>query len=204
MTTAHQSISAAEHAPRADIGNLTLSQLGMISFLVSEVSFFSTLLVAYVTFIGKDQVGPTPAEALSLPLALVSTVFLLSSSFTIWRAEKSLHHGGRAGFHRWWAATIMLGAIFLAGTAYEWSEMIGVHGLTISTNLFGTTYFTLVGFHALHVTCGVVAMAIVLGLSLRGQVKSEPGGGVELVSWYWHFVDVVWIVVFSVVYLWGR
>jgi cytochrome c oxidase subunit 3/cytochrome o ubiquinol oxidase subunit 3 len=189
-----------EHA-QADIGNLTASQVGMIAFLASEVAFFSTLIVAYLTFLGKDAVGPTPREALSLPLALASTFFLLASSATIHQAERSLHRGSSRMFALWWGATILLGAIFLAGTAYEWSELIREHHLTISRNLFGTTYYTLVGFHALHVTCGLIAMAIVLGLALRGRASPRPGGSVQLVGWYWHFVDAVWIVVFSIVYL---
>ena len=189
------------HSP----GNmLTLTQMGMLTFLVSEVSFFSTLIVAYLTFLGKDTIGPTPAEALSLPLALVSSCFLLSSSGTIFLAEKRLHQGRQQGFQFWWALTCLLGAIFLGATAYEWNELIHRHHLTIGRNLFGTTYYTLIGFHGLHVTCGLIAMLIILFLSFRGPMKASPGGGVEMISWYWHFVDGVWVVVFSVVYLWGR
>lgn len=195
---------AGAHATSNDLGNLTPLQIGMIAFLVSEVAFFSTLIVAYLTFLRHDVTGPTPAEALSLPLAFGSSLFLFASSVSIHRAEKLLHQGSRAAFHRWWSATIALGLIFLFGTAYEWSELIRVHGLTISTNLFGSTYYTLVGFHGLHVGCGLLAMSIVLGLSLRKQIGAAPGGGIQLVGWYWHFVDAVWVVVFSIVYLGGR
>ena len=201
MSTAPQHVRQAGHG---DIGDLTAPQIGMLAFLFSEFAFFSTLIVAYLTFVGNDRSGPTPAEALSLPLALGSSLFLFSSSFTIHRAEQLLHRGSRSGFHRWWGLTIALGAMFIGGTAYEWSELIRVHGLLISTNLFGSTYYTLVGFHGLHVTCGLLVMAVVLVLSLRGRIGTERGGGIELVSWYWHFVDAVWVVVFSVVYLWGR
>ncbi len=204
MNTAHQHLTETAQAPSNDVGNLTPSQIGMLAFLVSEVAFFSTLIVAYLTFVGRDRSGPTPAEALSLPLALVSTMFLFASSFTLHRAEQLLHRGSRRGFHVWWGLTILLGAIFLVGTAYEWSELIRVHGLTISANLFGSTYYTLVGFHGVHVGCGLLAMSVVLGLSLRDRIGTQPGGGIELVGWYWHFVDAVWAVVFSVVYLWGR
>jgi cytochrome c oxidase subunit 3/cytochrome o ubiquinol oxidase subunit 3 len=110
----------------------------------------------------------------------------------------------RSAFLRWWSATILLGIIFLAGTAFEWRELIVDYGLTPSRNLFGTTYYTLVGFHALHVTAGVVVMLTVLGLTLSRLVTPMNRSGVELISWYWHFVDVVWVVVFSVVYLAGR
>lgn len=204
MNTAHQHLTEPAQATSNDVGNLTPSQIGMLAFLVSEVAFFSTLIVAYLTFVGRDRSGPTPAEALSLPLALVSTMFLFASSFTLHRAEQLLHRGSRGGFHLWWGLTILLGAIFLAGTAYEWNELIRVHGLTISANLFGSTYYTLVGFHGVHVGCGLLAMSVVLGLSLRDRIGTQPGGGIELVGWYWHFVDAVWAVVFSVVYLWGR
>lgn len=186
------------------VSTLTLAQMGMLTFLASEVAFFSTLIVAYLTFLGKDTVGPTPREALSLPLALFSSLLLLSSSGTIAVAESRLHHERWRSFQFWWIVTFALGTAFLGATAYEWFELINRHHLTISRNLFGTTYYTLIGFHALHVSCGLIAMLVVLSLSLRGLVRSEPGGAVEMVSWYWHFVDCVWVVVFGVVYLWGR
>jgi cytochrome c oxidase subunit 3/cytochrome o ubiquinol oxidase subunit 3 len=183
---------------------LTPAQWGMVSFLVSEAALFCTLIVVYLTFLGADQTGPTPA-VLSLPLVIATTVCLLSSSVTVHLAEKSLRSGFRSAFIRWWSATIVLGITFLSGTAYEWNSLIVEHGLTISRNLFGTTYYTLVGFHALHLTIGVIAMLIVLGVALSHQVSGQRSGvGVQLVSWYWHFVDGVWLVVFTVVYLVGR
>jgi cytochrome c oxidase subunit III len=181
----------------------TAAQWGMLSFLVSEVAFFSTLIVVYRVYLGAAQSGPTPA-VLSLPLVIGTTFCLLASSVTIHLAVRSLGSGERSTFLRWWSATILLGIIFLAGTAWEWRELVVVHGLTPSRNVFGTTYYTLVGFHALHVTLGVVAMLTVLGLALSRLVTSESRGGVELISWYWHFVDVVWVVVFAVVYVAGR
>ncbi len=180
------------------------AQWGMLSFLISEAALFSTLIVAYLTFLGKDTVGPTPVEALSLPLVIGTTMLLLASSVTIHRAEGALHRGFQGGFGFWWSATIVLGTAFLLGTAYEWHELITRHHLTISRNLFGTTYYTLVGLHGLHVTGGVVVMGVVLGLALRGQITLANQGGVKVVCWYWHFVDGVWMVVFTVVYLVGR
>ena len=118
-------------------------------------------------------------------------------------AERTLGRGDQGGFLRLWAATIALGVLFLLGTAYEWYGLIS-RGLTIGRNLFGSTYYTLVGAHALHVTGGVTIMLIVLGLALRRQVTTANRAGVGLVSWYWHFVDAVWVVVFTVVYLLGR
>ena len=183
---------------------LSSAEWGMIGFLLSEVAFFSTLIVTYVTFLGKDIVGPTPARALSLPLVIGTTTCLLLSSLVIHVAERALARGQRNQFCLLWGATILLGATFLLGTAFEWFELIFIKRLTISRNLFGTTYYTLVGFHAVHVTGGVIAMLIVLGLALRGKVTEKNQTGVELVSWYWHFVDAVWVVVFLVVYVAGR
>ena len=183
---------------------LSPGQWGMLSFLVSEVALFGTLIVTYLFYLGKDAVGPTPAEALKLPLVLGTTACLLASSVAVHRAERTLERGDQGSFMRWWAATIGLGVLFLLGTAYEWYGLINHYGLTISRNLFGTTYYTLVGLHALHVTGGVMALLIVLGLALARQVTSANRAGVELISWYWHFVDGVWVVVFSVVYWIGR
>jgi cytochrome c oxidase subunit 3/cytochrome o ubiquinol oxidase subunit 3 len=183
---------------------LSPGQWGLLSFLVSEVAFFSTLIVTYLFYVGKDIVGPTPADVLKLPLVLSTTACLLASSVTIHLAERTLGRGNQGGFLLLWAATIMLGALFLLGTAYEWRGLINDHGLTIGRNLFGSTYYTLVGAHALHVTGGVTIMLIVLGLALARQVTSANRAGVGLISWYWHFVDGVWIVVFTVVYLVGR
>ncbi len=185
-------------APERNLGTL---RWGMIAFLLSEVAFFSTLIMAYVAYLGQHDVPPTPHEALSLPLVIGTTICLLSSSVTVHLAEKALRRDSRGGFLALWAATIVLGAAFLAGTGYEWHDLITRHHLTISRNMFGTTYYTLVGFHALHVTVGVFALSIVLLLAVNRHVTARNPDGVEMVSWYWHFVDVVWIVVFSVVYL---
>jgi cytochrome c oxidase subunit 3/cytochrome o ubiquinol oxidase subunit 3 len=184
--------------PTAELG-LEASQWGMLAFLVSEAALFSTLIVVYLSFLGKDDVGPSPREALLLPLAIGTTLCLLSSSATIHRADGEFRRGDSRAFRLWWSITIALGLAFLAGTAYEWHELITEHHLTIGRNLFGSTFYTLVGFHGLHVTGGLAAMLTVL------LVRPRPGPrAVELVSWYWHFVDVVWVAVFSVVYLYGR
>lgn len=205
-TTAGPQAAQPLPIPPAVAPEQTLSpgQWGVLSFLVSEVALFGTLIVVYVYYLGKDVVGPTPAEALSLPLVLITTACLLSSSGTVHVAEKALHRGSRSRFLLWWAATVVLGVVFLGGTAFEWHGLMTQHHLTISRNLFGTTYYTLVGLHALHVTGGVTIMLIVLGLALRRRVTAANGAAVGLVGWYWHFVDGVWVVVFIVVYLLGR
>lgn len=182
----------------------TKQQVGMLCFLCSEFAFFSTLIVAYVTYIGKSASGPTPAETLGLTLPVFGTVFLLSSSGTIVLAERALRRGSRAWFALWLLATIAMGAAFLVGTGLEWADLIGTHGLTLGRNLFGTTYFTLIGFHAGHVSMGLITMLVLLGLTGTGSVSPERTMSVELVSWYWHFVDGVWVAIFLIVYVFGR
>jgi cytochrome c oxidase subunit 3 len=188
--------TAHGHAGRPALG---ATQWAMLTFLASEVSFFSTLIVAYLTLAMRTTSGPTPHDALSIGPALAMTCCLLASSVTIHLATK--RGLGLSTFILWWGSTIVLGILFLLGTAREWQDLIARHGLTISRNLFGTAYYTLVGFHALHVTLGVVAMLVVGGLVIGRKISPEREPAVEMVSWYWHFVDAVWIVVFTVVYL---
>ena len=189
--------------PVAAERGLTSNQWGMLAFLASEASLFCTLIVVYLAFLKVEQEGPT-AAVLSLPLVIGTTICLLASSITVHLAVKSLHSNDRSSFVRWWSATIVLGILFLLGTAYEWRELIVEHGLTISRNLFGSCYFTLIGFHALHLSVGVVVMLIVLRLTITRLLTTKNHTGAELVSWYWHFVDAVWVVVFTVVYIVGR
>ena len=143
-----------------------------------------------------------PRQVLELPI--FNTVCLLSSSFTIWIAERALKRGAMGAFSLWWALTVVLGAIFLVGTGLEWKKLIYHDGLTISTNLFGTTFYSLVGLHASHVIIGLTMLSIVLIFSLTGKLKSEHSRQLEVLSLYWHFVDGVWVVVFTVVYIIGR
>lgn len=178
-------------------------KVGMACFLCSEVAFFSTLLVAYALYMGKDTSGPTPEEALSLPLVIVNTVLLLSSSGTIAMAMKRYRDGEFGQFRLFMVLTILLGASFVVGTGIEWKGLIEDKGLTIDRNLFGTTFYTLIGFHAGHVTIGLIVMSTLLGIEACGRLAhSSPAA--ELVSWYWHFVDGVWVVVFTLVYIIGR
>jgi cytochrome c oxidase subunit 3/cytochrome o ubiquinol oxidase subunit 3 len=180
------------------------AKVGMLTFLLTEAAFFSTLLVAYVVFLGQSvRSDPSPAEVFHWPLVLVSTACLLSSSVTVHFAARAWHLGRRTKFVLLWSITILLGVAFLFGTAREWAELIGTYGLTISRNMFGTTYFTLVGFHAAHVTAGLIIMAILLFMVFRGQLE-QGSAAVEIVSWYWHFVDAVWLAVFTLVYVIGR
>jgi cytochrome c oxidase subunit 3 len=202
------SVAAASELPvPPDVAperTLSAPEWGMASFLLSEAAFFGTLIVTYVAFIGRDVVGPTPAEALSLPIVIVSTLCLLSSSVAVHAAERALDRCEPRFFFIFWGLAIALGGAFLALTAAEWHDLITRHRLTIGRNLFGTTYYTLVGFHALHVTVGVVAMCVVWLLAMRQKLFQKGRTSVSLVAWYWHFVDAVWIVVFVVVYVISR
>ena len=177
-------------------------KVGMACLIFAESAIFTIFVVAYLYYVGKSFSGPTPREVLETPIFY--TVCLLSSSLTIHFAGKLLERGRRGTFLTLWSLTIALGALFLYGTSQEWHRLIYEHGLTISTNLFGTTYYSLVGLHAFHVTAGLIMLSIVLLFGLAGRVGPEQSARIDVLSLYWHFVDAVWIVVFTVVYVLGR
>jgi cytochrome c oxidase subunit III len=191
--------------PPGDLVALSPVKVGMLAFLLSEVAFFGTLIMAYVCFLRETTHGqPNPGQVFRWPVVLAASACLFSSSGTIHLAEKALRGSALRAFLGWWGLTIVLGVLFLLATVFEWSNLIGTWGLTISRNLFGTTYFTLVGFHALHVTIGLIVMTIVFHLARRRHITERNKTAVEVVSWYWHFVDGVWAVVFTLVYVIGR
>jgi cytochrome c oxidase subunit 3/cytochrome o ubiquinol oxidase subunit 3 len=177
-------------------------KVGMACLIIAESAIFTIFVVAYLFYAGRSMAGPTAQEVLETPIFY--TICLLSSSLTIHFAERFLTRGGRGGFLGFWLLTICLGGLFLFGTAREWHRLIYEHGLTISTNLFGTTYYSLVGLHAFHVTVGLILLSIVFLFGLTGRVGSEQSMRVGVLSMYWHFVDAVWVVVFTVVYILGR
>jgi len=176
--------------------------VGMYCLIAAEAAIFTIFVVAYIFYIGKSVSGPQPRDVLHVPIFF--TICLLSSSITIHFAVRSLRAGNVRSFTAWWLLTIVLGALFLAGTAQEWRHLIYDEGLTIQTNLFGTTYYSLVGLHAFHVTVGLLALAAVSLLAILGYVREEHAERAEILSMYWHFVDAVWVVVFVVVYIVGR
>jgi cytochrome c oxidase subunit 3/cytochrome o ubiquinol oxidase subunit 3 len=176
--------------------------VAMTCLIIAESAIFTIFLVAYLFYIGKSLIGPTPHEVLEIPIFF--TVCLLSSSLTIHYAGKALQRNQRGTFLSCWSLTILLGGLFLFGTAREWHRLIYEHGLTISTNLFGTTYYSLVGLHAFHVSAGMIMLSIVAIFAFAGRVGTEHSPKVEVLSLYWHFVDAVWVVVFTVVYVLGR
>jgi cytochrome c oxidase subunit 3 len=177
-------------------------KVAMACLIIAESAIFTIFVVAYLFYIGKSLTGPTPREVLETPIFF--TVCLLSSSFTIHFAARSLERGKRGTFLGLWFLTIALGGLFLYGTGREWHRLIYQHGLTISSNLFGTTYYSLVGLHATHVTVGLIMLSVVLLFGLAGRVGPEQSARVDVLSMYWHFVDAVWVVVFTVVYILGR
>ena len=176
--------------------------VGMACLIVAEAAIFIIFIVAYLYYLGKSVTGPTPHDVLEIPI--FTSICLLSSSATVHAAVSALHHGKRTATSLWLAATVLLGSIFLAGTAHEWYQLITVDHLTIQTNLFGTTFYSLVGLHATHVIVGLIMLSLALVFSLTGSLNPRHTGKLEVLSLYWHFVDAVWVVVFTVVYILGR
>jgi cytochrome c oxidase subunit III len=189
----------------ADSGEWSLPsrrKVGVIGLILTESALFTIFVVAYLFYIGKSATGPYPKDVLELPI--LATICLLSSSVTVVLAEHAFRRGHNGGFRLWWLITILLAVVFLGSTAIEWRRLIFRDNLTISTNLFGTTFYSLVGLHASHVIVGLTLLVLVLILSLRGYVTRAHSEHVEMLSWYWHFVDGIWIIVFTVVYIIGR
>jgi cytochrome c oxidase subunit 3/cytochrome o ubiquinol oxidase subunit 3 len=176
-------------------------RVGMWCMIAAESAIFTIIVVAYLFYIGKSTTGPQPADVLHAPIFY--SVCLLSSSVTILFFFKQKTAYEMAAFARWWLGTILLGGLFLFGTAREWSHLIHDEGLGIDTNLFGTTYYSLVGLHGLHVTMGLLALTVVAILYFSASLKREHAERLEILSMYWHFVDAVWVVVFTVVYVIG-
>jgi cytochrome c oxidase subunit 3/cytochrome o ubiquinol oxidase subunit 3 len=170
--------------------------------IITESAMFTIFVIAYLFYLGKSLTGPSPAQVLEMPI--ISTLCLLGSSVTIMWAAGAFRRMHMERFRLWWMLTIGLAAVFLAKTATEWYRLITVHHLTIRTNVFGTTFYALVGLHATHVIVGVTLLTLVLALSLAGKVRQAHAEHLEMVAWYWHFVDAVWVVVFTVVYVIGR
>ena len=183
------------HLP--DRGNV-----GIMMLIFTESVLFLMFVAAYIVYNGQSIVGPYPKDVLNIPI--LATICLLSSSLTIVLAESALKKGHLGNFRLWWIATIALGLEFLMATAAEWRHLILDEHLTITTNLFGTTYYSLVGLHASHVIVGMIFLLIVMAATLLGKNIQKQERRVKMLSWYWHFVDAVWVVVFTVVYVIGR
>lgn len=191
-----------EHAGDQEWRLPSRGMMGMACLIIAESAIFSIFVVAYLYYVGRDASGPTPRQVLEIPY--FGTICLLSSSGFIMLAERAIERGKMAAFTGWWAFTMVLGLIFLGDTANEWYKLMVHEHLTIRTNLFGTTFYSLVGLHASHVIVGLIMMSVVLLFALARKLHPHHAERVKVLALYWHFVDAVWVVVFSVVYVIGR
>jgi cytochrome c oxidase subunit 3/cytochrome o ubiquinol oxidase subunit 3 len=176
--------------------------VGMWCLIAAESAMFSIFIIAYLYYAGKSLSGPTPNSVLRVPV--FDSICLFSSSVTILMAERAIARGESRRFGAWLFATIVLGMVFITGTAREWQRLIYQEGLTISTNLFGTTFYSLVGLHAAHVMVGLTMLTIMMALTAMGFVQRENATRVGIAAMYWHFVDAIWAVVLPVVYFIAR
>ena len=188
-------------AHRADTATgLSNAKLAMWAFLGSECLLFGALISTYVLYRGRSPTGPTPHEVYDIPYTSVSSFVLLMSSLTMVLALAAIQRGDHEKLRAWLLATALLGMTFISGQVYEFTTFVK-EGLTLKTNLFGSTFFVLTGFHGVHVTGGILMLLSLFGMSLDGRLPVDKAEAVELVGLYWHFVDIVWIVIFTVVYL---
>ena len=177
------------------------SLLGMIIFITSELMFFGALFGAYFTIRAQAGDWPTPGTPhIDALRTAVFTVFLVTSSFTQHLGVVAIRKGDRAGLVRWMGITIALGLVFLGGQALEYAELFG-EGFTVGSNVFGTLFFTMTGFHGLHVAGGLLMLGIVAAKARMGHFSADHHGPAEAAGYYWHFVDVVWILLFVVLYI---
>ncbi len=177
-------------------------KLAMWAFLGSECMFFGTFISTYLVYRNQSIVGPYPKDIISVPVTSVSTFVLLMSSFMMVMALYSIRKGDNKGFRVWVLGTALLGSVFLGFQVFEFREFY-IHGLSPATNLFGTTFFILTGFHGAHVTGGVIWLVSLFGQSMNGTLRQKDSLRVELAGLYWHFVDIVWIIIFTLIYLLG-
>jgi heme/copper-type cytochrome/quinol oxidase subunit 3 len=175
-------------------------KLLMWLFLGSECLFFGSFIAAYLLYRGRSTVGPYPEDLVDIPFTSVSAFVLLMSSVSMVLALAAIQRGNVRNMQIWLFTTAILGCLFLAGQAYEFTEFHH-QGLSLSTNLYGTTFFVLTGFHGAHVTVGVLILLSLFTYSLRGGIQQKDSLNIELAGLYWHFVDIVWIIIFTLVYL---
>ena len=179
---------------------LSNEKLAMWVFLSSECLLFGALISTYLLYKGRSLSGPSPDEVYDIPFTSVSSFVLLMSSLTMVLALAAIQRGDHRRLRVWLMATAALGGTFIAGQVYEFTSFYR-EGLSLSTNVFGSSFFVLTGFHGVHVTLGIVMLLSLFAMSLRGNLGKEKSETVEIAGLYWHFVDVVWIVIFTVIYL---
>ena len=200
--------AVAEHTEHAPVHEghpptntgVSNEKMAMWAFLGSECLLFGALISTYLLYRGHSVVGPYPKDMYDIPFTSVSSFVLLMSSLTMVLALSAIQRRDERRLRVWLLATALLGATFIAGQIYEFTTFVH-EGLTIHTNLFGSSFFVMTGFHGVHVTLGIVMLISLWAMSMRGQVPPEKDELVEIVGLYWHFVDIVWIVIFTVVYL---
>ena len=192
-------VRAAPHGAPTSTG-LSNAKLGMWAFLASECLLFGALISTFLLYRGKHVSGLTPQKIYDIPYTSVSSFVLLMSSLTMVLALSAIQRGDHAKLRAWLVATALLGMTFISGQVYEFTRFVQ-DGMTIKTNVIATSFFTLTGFHGAHVTVGILMLLSLFGMSLDGRLPAERAEAVELVGLYWHFVDIVWIVIFTVVYL---
>jgi len=175
-------------------------KLLMWLFLASDCLFFGSFIAAYLLYRDRSLVGPYPEDLFDIPFTSVSAFILLMSSVSMVLALAAIQRGNVRNMQIWLFTTAALGTLFISGQAYEFTEF-NQEGLGLSTNLFGTTFFVLTGFHGAHVTIGVLILVSLFVVSLRGGVQQKDSLTIELAGLYWHFVDIVWIVIFTLIYL---
>ena len=177
-------------------------KVGVICLILTESALFAIFVVAYVYYMGKSLNPPFPRDVIPFPSKTpwLASIALFASSFTIVYAEKMMHKLDRKGFLIWWGITMALGAYFVLYSFMEWHELIYHEGLTISVNVFGSTFYSLVGLHLSHVLVGLLLLGIIFVLTLFGKIPEDHIEHTEMISWYWHFVDGIWVVVLTLVY----
>lgn len=192
--------TAADAAARREAG-MSTPLVGMLLFIASEVMFFGGLFAAYfnarASFVGEWGPPPPAHELEMLPIALPLTLVLVASSFTMQFGVWAIRRGDQGALRRWTAVTLLLGVAFLIGQLYDYSIL----GFGISDGVFGTVFYTLTGFHGAHVFGGALGLTIILARTMQGQFSARNHVAVEAVSMYWHFVDVVWIALFTTLYI---
>jgi heme/copper-type cytochrome/quinol oxidase subunit 3 len=190
---------ASAHGAHGSSG-LSNNKLGMWLFLGSDCLLFGGLISTYMLYRGRVQKGPNPNELYNIPFTSVSSFVLLMSSLTMVLAVTAAQRKDERRMRIWLCTTAFLGSLFVGAQVFEFRSFYN-HGLHFTTNLFGSSFFTLTGFHGVHVSLGVIMLLSVVGLTLRGKIPGDRAEVVELIGLYWHFVDIVWIVIFTLVYL---
>jgi heme/copper-type cytochrome/quinol oxidase subunit 3 len=202
---AHESVAEADaHAPSAHMEHdtntgISNTKLAMWLFLASECLLFGGLITTYILYRHPLE-GPTGADIFDIPFTSTSSFVLLMSSLTMVLAVSAIERGDHPRLRVWLGATAVLGSIFVAGQIYEFTVFVR-EGLGFTTSRFSSAFYTLTGFHGVHVTIGIIMLVSLVLLSLRGKVPEHRSETVEIVGLYWHFVDIVWIFIFAVVYL---